>query len=105
MNRQVAECDIHIETWRKKGTASLKPNTTYTLVIDYPLSRPAEFKIKSGKSGVDLSNLINKIVDRYYKIYKDEEKYGIWGHCLGDLRLEHIIVDHAKKTIELWVGS
>lgn len=88
-----------------KGDIFLKPNTTYSLEIDYPLGVPAIFEIKSGETGMGTNSLIGKICESYYKIYQNEEKYEIWGHCLGDLAIEGINVNHEKKTIELFVGS
>ena len=38
-------------------------------------------------------------------VYKDEAKFGIWGHDIGDLVIEAVTVDFDKKTVRVSVGS
>lgn len=86
----------------------LEPDTYYMLVISYPLSTPAKFKINSGKRGISRGKLVSLICKYYHKIYEIEDgstkikpskipgmynrnitdgKFGIWGHDIGDLIL------------------
>ena len=82
-----------------------------TLVIDYPLNKPAKFKLKSSEKGFTKKQLVLEISKKYREIYEFEEssaktktipvekreglinrnqtdgKYGIWGHDIGDLDL------------------
>ena len=91
----------------------LSPNTNYILNIDYPLSTPAKFKIKSGKKGISRNKLVSLIRKYYQKVYDIEDKsiktkaggtFGIWGHDMGDLVLVDGSVSN-KNVINLGVDS
>lgn len=82
-----------------------------TLVIDYPLNKPATFVLKSSGKGFTKKQQALEIGKKYHEIYHTEEssaktktvpvekrqglinrnetdgKYGIWGHDIGDLDL------------------
>lgn len=98
-----------------KGTFNkLPPNSSYELEIDYPLDRPAKFKINTGKNGMSLVVLLGKIGKYYHKVYEQEDldianhkegRYGIWGHDIEDLSLEGLDINHKRKTIKLSIGS
>jgi hypothetical protein len=88
----------------------LPPNKTYELLIDYPLDNPAKFKIKTGKKGIVLTDLLALIGKFYEKVYETDdndggETYGIYGHSIDDLNLGRIYVDHNKMLITLGVNS
>lgn len=89
----------------KGDTSSLPPNKTYTLTIDYPLDKPAKFKISTGKNGLSFLSLLKRIGSLYKKVYENEDKYGVWGHVIDDLQLEGIDINHKKNTIDLYIGS
>jgi hypothetical protein len=78
------------------------------LVIDYPLETPFKTRFTVDTKGMTRRKLVGLIIKSYRKIYDDEDKdvggetgnipgmlnrapsqgrYGIWGHCLGDLML------------------
>jgi len=85
------------------------------LIIDYPLTKECRFELTS-INGFTRERLIKEISEKYHQIYKEEEstanvktvpsdkrttsynrnqtdgKYGIWGHDLSDLALDHILV-------------
>jgi hypothetical protein len=85
-----------------------------TLVIDYPLNKPAKFILKSLGKGFTKKQLVLEISKKYHEIYESEEssaktktipiekregvinrnetdgKYGIWGHDIGDLDLSSV---------------
>lgn len=91
---------------------NLPANSTYELIIDYPLSNWGRFKIKTGKNGLGLVGLLSKIGKLYQEVYDTdeededgEEKYGVWGHDITDLHLEGIDIDHKRKKIRLVMGS
>jgi hypothetical protein len=103
-----------------KGDLYLPPNEIYELHIDYPLMHPTYIKIATGKLGMGLAAVLNKIGKAYQKIYDtdDEEikassrwsgnekpRYGIYGHGIEDLNLCEIAVNHTSKTIKLGIGS
>lgn len=92
-------------TW--KGDLQLPKNQTFDLIIDYPFGceRVHHFPIKTGKHGLELTSLLNKIGEAYEKIYEDPEGNGVFGHDIYDLSLEGIDVDFVKRTIKLEVGS
>lgn len=88
----------------------LPANQTFELVIDYPLSTPAIYKIRTGKSGMGLNKLLSVIGKKYQQTYDREDAseegvYGIYGHSIDDLSIEGIKVNYKKKTIRLDVGS
>lgn len=88
-----------------KGSVTLPPNTEYTLRITYPIEEIVSTKIKVGEKEMSELQLCREIFLVYYQIYQDPEKYGVWGHGLGDLVLESIEVDHDQKSIKIFVGS
>lgn len=102
--------DITASIW-KGDLQKLPANKTYQLIIDYPLDKPAIYKIHTSKTGMGMLALISKIGKLYEKTYEDEDatedggRYGIWGHSIEDLCLEGITVDHKKKRITLSIGS
>lgn len=101
-------------TW-KGEFQKLPPNRTYELTIDYPLSNPATYKIKTGKKGMGLIKLLKAIGKAYERTYAREDRtlkseeeggvYGIWGHDIGDLALEGISINHKTRKIRLDIGS
>ena len=103
-----------------------------TLVIDYPLNKPAEFILKSPGKGFTKKQLVLEISKKYHEIYDAEEssaknktipvekreglinrnetdgKYGIWGHDIGDLDLSSAEVykmENGKIQILLGIES
>ena len=85
-----------------------------TIIVDYPLTNTYIFELTS-LSGFTRTQLIYEISKQYYQLYDEEErtakiktlpleqrtiynrnrtdgKYGIWGHDIGDLVLNEIIV-------------
>lgn len=100
--------------WRG-DSKKLPANKVYQLIIDYPLSVPARYKIKTGKKGMDILKLLTVIGKCYQKTYDVEDEtceseeeggcYGIWGHSIDDLCLEGISINHKTKKIKLFIGS
>jgi hypothetical protein len=103
----------------------LPPNQEYILKIDYPLSAPAKFKVKSGEKGITRGKLVSLVRKYYQKVYEIEDsstgvkpgkafpllnrnftdgKFGIWGHVIGDLVLVDAEVSK-KNVISLGVDS
>jgi hypothetical protein len=88
-----------------KGKLKEKINKKDIMIkFDYPISTPVIMKFKS-KDGFDLVKIINCIIEGYYKIYKDGDKYGIWGHSIDDLSIEEIRYCKDKNLITMCVGS
>lgn len=92
-------------------------DTVVTVVIDYPLTNPYEFKLIS-PDGFTRGQLLTEISKQYKFVYAEEEKtatvktlpveqrqilnrnttdgkYGIWGHDLNDLDLSEVHVHKA----------
>jgi len=91
-----------------------------TLIIDYPVTKECKFELTSN-NGFTRAALVKQISDKYHQIYQEEEstatvktvpvkerttlynrnqtdvKYGIWGHDLTDLALDHILVYKAPN--------
>lgn len=93
-----------LEYW-KGNLKPLPANQTFKLIIDYPISEPTVFIIKTGKKEMGLGGLLTKIDKAYQLIYDQPEKYGVWGHGISDLQLVGIKVNYKTKTIRLDVGS
>jgi hypothetical protein len=102
----------------------LAGGTSWTLVIDYPLSTPCNIPLRAGDGGMTRRQVVNAVVDAYRKIYREEAKttrtkpgflphsfnrnktdgkHGIWGHVLGDLTL-HTLCIHGN-TLRVGVDS
>ena len=118
INKQSISVDVQVlnlaaGNW-KGNFDKLPANKIYELVIDYPLTHPAVYKIKTGKKGLGLVALFGKIGKLYQRTYDKEDAtletedggcYGIWGHSIGHLAIEGINVDHKRRLITLNVGS
>lgn len=44
------------------------------------------------------------VAKEYERIYREHEKYGVWGHAMSDLGFERIIV-REDGSVELFIGS
>lgn len=107
-NTQSINCDIPVSNGEYFNGKDLwlPGNRTYTLVIDYPFSKAAEYEIKT-KKGMGLAGLMKQIYKCYIRKYRAAERDdddGYW-HGIDDLVIEGIRVNHKKKTIRLDVGS
>ena len=72
--------------------------------IDYPLApdKAQKFQFTWKENRFDLCR---QICEAYHSIYEEKEKYGVWGHDIGDLVIEQLQIDTEKKTVELFIGS
>lgn len=73
--------------------------------IDYPLETKVEVKIPKAKNIADILVPIAYVYKNV--IYADaekENKYGVWGHGIGDLYFEGIVINENGKS-ELFIGS
>ena len=108
MKNKIQEIDCcfrvcEIETLSKKDL-NLPPKQKFTLFITYPIASEAQFVFNTG-TGMGTLGVIGEIGKAYEKIYADPDKYGVWGHSIGDLFIERIFVDYGRKEIKLYVGS
>jgi len=110
---------IDIKNLISKDEVVIPPNKI-TIIIDYPLSINYEFELTSS-IGFTRAQLITEISKHYHKLYDEEEKtatiktlpleqrkvynrnttngkYGIWGHDIGDLVLDDIIVHKTSDS-------
>jgi len=82
-----------------------KEYTDLLFEIDYPLSTKVEVKISKAKT---IADILLPIADVYKNvIYADaekENKYGVWGHGIGDLYFEQITINEDGKC-DLFIGS
>lgn len=73
------------------------------MAIDYPVENYVEFEIEFRT----LHELVDEIREAYQFVYKDADKgnpFGIWGHDIGDLRIEGIEI-YPGNVIDLMIGS
>ena len=96
----------------------------YTFLYRYPLSTVAKFKHKLG-SALDPVMILRTAADDYQRIYREEDEgmknlspsgiplnrgfsdgpWGIWGHDIGDLYFEGVIIDEKNGTVDFEMGS
>ena len=97
----------------------IKPGT-YTMKIDYPCAG-YEVEVIVPKKGITRQELMDIAAKAYHKIYYfvnegiyadgiDEtseiwNKYGIWGHSMGDLTIHTFYVVEQNSVITLGVDS
>ena len=76
------------------------------IAIDYPLQSCFEFKCKSrSPKGWTRKALYKKICQLYSNIYANIDKYGVWGHGIGDLCLCQMKEDRRRNRWTLSIDS
>ena len=90
------------------------PKGEYTLEVDYPLNTPYREVFVVGPDGMTRQKFVDKACMAYHKIYqyvkpqyegtKMWNRYGIWGHGMGDLTIHTLYVDE-ENLITLGVDS
>lgn len=76
----------------------------HVLRIEYPLREPYVETFVVNGDGMTRRQLVNTIIAAYKDIYKDEAKYGIWGHEMADLML-HTAYISANKVVTVSCDS
>lgn len=79
------------------------------VVIDYPLDEPVKRLIPTERyvhpSGIaSFGRFLLAVAEEYMEIYRNPEKYGVFGHGMGDLYFEKVTV-RKDGTVELSIGS
>ena len=69
------------------ATEILSRRKEISVSFDYPLGATFEFSLKRRGKGITKRALVSFIQRTYRKIYSNDEKYSIWGHCIEDLVL------------------
>jgi hypothetical protein len=91
-----------------------------TVTLNYPLSRSVTFTVpplrrlhsgcrvckRKGLKTKDMSlgAFLWIVAKEYQRIYRSHRKYGVWGHAIGDLWFERIIINREGK-VHLFIGS
>jgi hypothetical protein len=75
-----------------------------TIRFEYPLSNAFDFTFEN-PNGFTVAALVDHVQSTYAEIYADPDpdKYGIWGHDIGDLVIEGF--DDMGDYIEVHIGS
>ncbi len=73
------------------------PTRTYTIDLDYPLHTIARVKVYPyrndiGHKHVTVGYLLAMLGRAYKRIYREPDKFGVWGHGIGDLTFAKIAV-------------
>jgi len=92
----------------------------YTLKIDYPCAG-FDIEIDIPEKGITRQELMDAAANAYHKMYyfvnegiyadgiddtsKIWNKYGIWGHSIGDLTIHTFYIDEKTNIIKLGVDS
>ena len=107
------------------GDIVVIPNTTISIFFEYPLSHPATFEYSS-ETGFTRRKILECVYQGYKKIYDEENetgvkeskdkvpienrprsngKYGIWGHYIDQLFIEHLEFNVKTSLLKLGMGS
>lgn len=82
------------------GDVKFKDTINGILYLDYPLS----VVVKENITFSSLHELITCVRKAYREIYKDPNKYGIWGHGIRDLVIESLRLME-DNIVEVSIGS
>src|SRR5690349_4298052 len=74
------------------------------IVLDYPLDHEYTFEMQRA-GGWTLHDILLEVRTLYLNIYRNPDKYGVWGHGIGDLMVERMFVSKDRRTITFFVGS
>lgn len=105
------DSSVCADTWFQDKFGTLRT------VIDYPLSTAVHLTIEpmivtrsgGGKPAqqtreMRLGYFLWVVSKEYERIYREHEKYGIWGHAMSDLGFEGLVV-REDGTVDLIIGS
>lgn len=59
------------------------------ITFNYPIAKEVVFAFEH-KGGFTMKDFIASVRKGYRTIFKEAEKYGVWGHDIGDLYVEGI---------------
>ena len=85
----------------------IEPGREIEVLITYPLSLNVLLKIKPYdrsshvKQQLTVGYVLWLIAKEYERIYIEHEKYGIWGHEMGDLYFEQLSIQKNKAKISI----
>ncbi len=88
------------------GSDLISKRKSIEVQFDYPLGSVPTFILKrrAGAKGITRRVFAAFVQRTYRKIYANEERYGIWGHDIGDLVLEGA-QERKPGKFKLHVGS
>lgn len=88
------------------GSDLISKRKSIKIQFDYPLGSAPTFVLKrrAGAKGITRRVFAAFVQRTYRKIYANEERYGIWGHDIGDLVLEGA-EERKPGKFKLHVGS
>jgi len=88
------------------GSDLISQRKSIEVTFDYPLGSAPTFVLKrrAGAKGITRRVFAAFVQRTYRKIYANEERYGIWGHDIGDLALEGA-QESKPGQFKLLVGS
>jgi len=72
-----------------------------TFSLDYPLERSVEITIFNAET---IADILVPIANCYKDIYKQPEKYGVWGHSIEDLYFERLLLKEEGYS-HVFIGS
>jgi hypothetical protein len=81
--------NVHIASQRGATSKLVTTAEKICFKLDYPVRTPLLVTATS-KGGFTLKAFARVVLRGYKKIYKEPNKYGVWGHGLADLYLEGI---------------
>lgn len=94
INALVADRDLHVKN------IFFENKIVGSIILCYPFKTLVEVKISTNS----LHDLIRTIRKAYRWIYKDPDKYGIWGHTICDLSINSIKI-YDNKFISVDIDS
>jgi len=96
----ISDNDSHLIFY---GDEVITKSKTITIIFDYPLDGKFPMVFKS-RNGFTRAKFYECVYRGYQKIYKSEDKYGVWGHCIGDLSLGYA-TEISPGKFELGIDS
>lgn len=87
-----------------EGQQRVTQTARITIVYEYPLHGTHEI-IHNRKTGWTLQQICAAVQNDYKKIYDRPNRYGIWGHGIGDLVIESIQYNPRNRKVILGIGS
>jgi hypothetical protein len=108
------ECyGLHLGVWEQEIKFLAKPDAVMVkknrirVLVAYPIRKPVLFDIHAQDPSIGFTRkeLALNIGKMYDEVYANEDKYGVWGHLMGDLVLVGLEYDTVNDIYCLSVDS
>lgn len=97
------KASVHVASLEGANDKLVTSKKEIKVHFNYPLTTADTFTFKNSR-GFTLRYFAKAVRKGYRAIYKEPDKYGIWGHCMGDLYIEGI-TEELPGMFNLSIGS